>query len=321
MKFSVTVIHQTTPCQRQPAQAKDFIARKKYHVHLDLSNWFYQSGMDRKDIQFLGTVHPYKGVMVYSAEPMGLNGAPEHSYEKLGRIYWDLIRDERCTRMADGVHIGGDQLGEVKETLREVFTRARLAGLTFKPSKIEICPAKTILFGWQLENGMWSPTVHTTSTLASAPRPKTVKQLRSFLGAFKQFTSCVRRYGELLTQLEALTGSHKPSAEVIQWTEEQEKAFFLAREATKDIEAYSIPRPSDRLFTYSDYSRDNKAVGARWSSKGRWRTGPRRGSWRATTPWWWTPTSPLGGPARGRPLLLGWSSSSTPSTSGRVSTL
>ena len=60
-------------------EAKDFIAKKKYHDHLDLSNWFYQSGMDRKDIQFLGTVHPFKGVMVYSAEPMGLNGAPEHS--------------------------------------------------------------------------------------------------------------------------------------------------------------------------------------------------------------------------------------------------
>ena len=244
-------------------EAKDFLARAKYVINLDLSNWFYQSGMDRQDIQFLGTVHPYKGVLVYSCEPQGLRGSPEHSYEKLTRIYGDLLRDNKATRMADGIHIGAQTIEEAKETLKEVLNRARLCGLTFKPGKIEICPVKTVLFGWQLENGKWSPTVHTTSALASAPKPKTVKQMRSFLGAYKQFTSCVPRYGELLTQLEALTGSHRPSREIIQWTKEQEEAFYKARDSTKDVEAYAIPKPTDKLFTFSDYSKDKKAVGGK----------------------------------------------------------
>ena len=93
-------------------EAKDFLAKSKYHIHVDLSNFFYQSGMDRADIQYLGTVHPYNGLMLYVCEPMGLNGAPEHSYEKLGRVFGPLIKAQKMTRMADGLHIGCDSVKE-----------------------------------------------------------------------------------------------------------------------------------------------------------------------------------------------------------------
>ncbi len=41
-------------------EAKDALAKAKYHCHLDLSIWFYQSGMAREDMQILRarTPHP-----------------------------------------------------------------------------------------------------------------------------------------------------------------------------------------------------------------------------------------------------------------------
>ena len=154
--------------------------------------------MSREDIQYLGTLHPTRGILCYSAEPQGLQGSPEHAYEKLGRIYHDMMAEGRLTRMADGIHVLANTVGEAAENLREVFVRARKCGLTFKPKKIEIFPQKTTLFGWTLEKGKWSPTVHTTSALSRASLPKTVKMLRGFLGSFKQFNTCVPRYGEIL---------------------------------------------------------------------------------------------------------------------------
>ena len=68
------------------AQAKARIARSKYVVHLDLANYFYQCGLNKKDIRFPGTVHPFKGLCVYTCDPQGLKGASERSYEKLLRI-------------------------------------------------------------------------------------------------------------------------------------------------------------------------------------------------------------------------------------------
>ena len=244
-------------------EAKDFLAKFDLHIHLDLSNFFYQSGLDRKDMQYLGTVHPYKGIVLYSCEGQGINGAPEHSYERITRIFSDFFEEGSCTRMADGLHIGCNTVEAGTDILRRILQRARDSGLTFKPSKIEIFPKTTILFGWKLSKGLWSPTVHTTSALAKAPLPKTVKQLRSFLGSYKQFTNCVQRYGEILTQLEGMTGSHIPGAEVLQWTKSQEEAFYAARESTKTVDAFAIPRPSDKIYTYSDFSRAHRAVGGK----------------------------------------------------------
>ena len=117
-------------------QAKKAIAQAKYQVHLDFSNWFYQSGMSRTDCQFLGVLHPYKGLMTYVVEPQGLRNASEHSGEKIARFLGDMIQDKRAVSMADGVHILAQSVPELLTNLREVFTRARQAGLTFKPSKI-----------------------------------------------------------------------------------------------------------------------------------------------------------------------------------------
>ena len=244
-------------------EAKDFIASKDFHIHCDFSNFFYQSGMERQDIQYLGTLHPTKGVMVFVCEPQGIVGAPEHSYERLGRIFHDLIEAKECVRMADGLHIGSNTTEGALKTLKEVLDRSRKCNLTLKPSKLEIFPQSTTLFGWTLKDSQWMPTVHTTSALAAAPLPTTIKQLRGFLGSYKQFSSCVQRYGEILCKLEALTGSNKPGAEKVPWTEELKQVFYQARESTKNVEAFAIPRPTDRLFTYSDFSRDKKAIGGK----------------------------------------------------------
>ena len=62
-------------------QAKARIAKAKHVVHLDLSNYFYQTGLQYDDIKYLGTVHPFKGLKVYTCDPQGLKGASERSYE------------------------------------------------------------------------------------------------------------------------------------------------------------------------------------------------------------------------------------------------
>ena len=86
-------------------EAKAKLAKYKYHIQLDLSNYFYQSGMKIEDCQFLATPHPFKGLRVYVCEPQGLKNASEHAYEKLARIYGDLCGEEKMTRMADGPYI------------------------------------------------------------------------------------------------------------------------------------------------------------------------------------------------------------------------
>ena len=67
-------------------EAKEKLAKFKYHAFLDLSNYYYQGGVPIEASQYLATVHPFKGLLVYTVEPQGLMNSGEHAYERLGRI-------------------------------------------------------------------------------------------------------------------------------------------------------------------------------------------------------------------------------------------
>ena len=242
--------------------AKSSIARANYHIHLDFSNYFYQNGMQRKDIQYLGTVHPFKGLRIYTVDPQGLKGASERSYEKIARVYGDMHQAGRTTSMADGLHVLGKDVEDLMANYIEVLTRADKAGFTFKPSKVVICPRRTQLFGWILDGHIWSPSAHVVSALSTASQPNTVKQLRSFIGAFKQLSSCIPGYAVTLSALDKYQGG-KASAEKIVWTSELKKSFETAKSLAARPEGTVVPRPSDKLHTYSDYSEEHRAVGGR----------------------------------------------------------
>ena len=242
-------------------EAKQKIAKYKYNIELDLSNYFWQQGMQKSDRQYLGTMHPFKGLRVYAVEPQGLRNASEHAYERLARIFGDMCSDERMTRMADGLYILGDTLPVLKENFKEVLTRARNCGLTFKPKKVVIVPRTTILFGWKRTDDGWRPLEHAVSPLTKADFPSTAKQLRSFIGSYKQMTDCIKDYAVLLSPLESAAGG-KSSATPIQWTEDLSKHFSVAKEALKDIRTIHIPKPNDKLDLFTDYSKSNEAVGA-----------------------------------------------------------
>ena len=96
---------------------KQKLAKFKYNIELDLSNYFWQQGMKLADRQYLGTLHPFKGLRIYAVEPQGLRNPSEHGYERLVRIFGDMCADERMTRMADGLYILGDTAQELDDTI------------------------------------------------------------------------------------------------------------------------------------------------------------------------------------------------------------
>ena len=106
-----------------------------YVIHLDLSSYFYQNGMQKQDIKYLGTVHPFKGVKVYTCDPQGLKGASERSYEKLLRIYGDMVQNGKLAQMADGLHVLGETVPDLVLNYNQVLNRASLCNLISSPLK------------------------------------------------------------------------------------------------------------------------------------------------------------------------------------------
>ena len=244
------------------ADAMKDLALSNFHIELDFSNYYWQNAIPREDSEKLAVVHPYGGLRVYTVLPQGLRNSAEWGSEILARIYGDLVKNKICTRIADQLYVLGDTLTEVTENFKEVLKRAQLAGLTFKPEKIVICPKSTVILGWKKINHEWFPTNHVLSPLAQAEPPSTIKKLRGWIGAYRQIAKTIPNHSSAIQVFEKMTGG-KNSRDRINWSPELLVQFDKAKDSVKTAKPISFPRPSDSLQIYSDWSQDADAVGGR----------------------------------------------------------
>ena len=95
------------------------VASFKFMTCIDLSQFYFQNKVDRESTQYLGVIHPYKGILVYTVSPMGLRNSSEIAYERLTRIFGDMQRDRRLCRQADALIVGGQTVEIMKENLED----------------------------------------------------------------------------------------------------------------------------------------------------------------------------------------------------------
>ena len=96
----------------------------------------------------------------------------------------------------------------------------------------------------------------------NAKQPNTVKQLRSFLGSFKQLSASIPNYAVTIHALEQAVAGRKSTERII-WTEDLLSSFSKAKSLAAHPVGLAEPRPDDQLQTYSDYSAETKSVGGR----------------------------------------------------------
>ena len=143
-----------------------------------------------------------------------------------------------------------------------VLDRTRQSNLTFKPSKVVICPKSTVILGWQKNGSKWFPTEHVLSPLAQAEPPSTVKKLRGWLGAYRQIAKTIPNHAVVLKNFEKMVGG-KNSRDKIVWTPDLIAEFDAAKKSVATSAPITIPRNSDKLKIYPDWSQDADAVGGR----------------------------------------------------------
>lgn len=244
------------------AEAMSALASADYHIELDFSNYYWQNSIPREDSEKLAICHPFGGLRVYTVTPQGLRNSAEYGSEILARIYGDMVKERKCTRIADQIYVLGSSLQELAINFKEVLHRGKLANLTFKPSKIVICPVTTIVLGWKKHEHKWFPTEHILSPLSLAEPPSTVKKLRGWLGAYRQIAKTIPHHAIVLQPFEQLVGG-KNSKDRIVWSPELLEKFDLAKKSIETSQPITFPRPTDKLKIFPDWSQDADAVGGR----------------------------------------------------------
>jgi hypothetical protein len=124
-----------------------------------------------------------------------------------------------------------------------------------------ICPKSTNVLGWIWSEGNLSASPHRVATLASCQPPETVRELRSFIGAYKVLSKVVHKCSIYLAPLDDLTAGHQ-SQYNIQWDNQSLEHFERAKRALNDHKSIVIPKPNDKLWIVTDGSVARLAIGA-----------------------------------------------------------
>ena len=206
------------------------IAQWQYICVSDLSSAFYQIPLDKQSMKYCGVVTPFRGVRAYARCAMGMPGSEGALEELMCRVLGDLLREGIVTKLADDLYCGANTPEELCQNWRRVLEALSLNGLCLSPSKTKIAPTKCTILGWIWHSGPISANPHTISTLSTCQRPKTVKEMRSYIGAYKVLARVIPTCAKLMSPLDtAIAG--KQSADVIAWSEDLTEAFQVSQKS------------------------------------------------------------------------------------------
>lgn len=104
-----------------------------------------------------------------------------------------------------------------------IFERLCEAHITIKPNKCQIGFSEINFLGHKIGLGNIAPDPKILERIQDAPRPKTKRQVRSFLGLTGFYRQFVPNYADIAAPLVDLTKMGAPND--IEWSPREEEAF------------------------------------------------------------------------------------------------
>ena len=232
----------------------DALTNSKWFSSMDLNSGFWQVGMaeEHKEKTAFSTS---LGLFHFTVMPFGLCNSPS----TLSRLLEDVLRGlqwEECLLYMDDIIVPGSSFEKTINRLQNVFQRLRDANLKLKPSKCSFFQKSVEFLGHIVsEQG-----VHTdpkkTEAISNWPVPRSVKELRSFLGLCSYYRKFVLDFAKIARPLHKLC--EKKSQFL--WNDECQEAFTHLKEALITSPILTYPESGKTFILDTDAS--DRAMGA-----------------------------------------------------------
>ena len=231
----------------------DSLTGSKYFTTLDLQSGYHQVAMS-PDSQDKTAFVTHAGVYSYDVMSFGLCNAPPCFQRLMSRVLHGL-EWRICLVYIDDVIVFAPSLDEHLSRLQLVFDRLRQANLKLKPSKCYFAKASVNFLGFVVSAAGISPDPEKISAVKSFPTPKSVKDIRSFLGLANYYRRFVHNFAKIASPLNRLTRKDVPFV----WTPECEGAFLELKRCLCSPPILAYPDFSQPFHLDTDAS--NSALG------------------------------------------------------------
>ena len=239
-----------TDAEPLPDQEEIFakLAGDQYFTKIDLSKGYWQVPLTDTAKELTAFVTS-DGLFQFKTMPFGLVNAPA----TFSRIMRDLLRGvDNVDNFIDDILIHTATFEEHMVTLREVLERLKKANLTARPTKCNIGYKSIEFLGHNVGQGQLRPVQNKVTAVRDAPRPKTKKQLRSFLGLVGYYRRFIPNFAAIAAPLTDRTKKGEPS--LVRWGENEESAFNTLKQKLEREPILHLPDLATPFILRTDAS-------------------------------------------------------------------
>jgi len=229
------------------------LGEAKFFTCLDLKSGYWQVKMDENDKEKTAFAC-HRGLFQFLVMPFGLCNAPS-VFMLLMNIVLQGLEDFACAYL-DDVIIFSRTAEEHRKHIELVFQRLREHNLKLKLKKCKFYQSETEYLGFLIGADGVKPNPNKVEAIKGMPAPKTVREVRSFIGMCSYYRRFVPSFSQIAEPLIALTRKYARFS----WSEECQKAFDLIKERLTVAPLLAYPDTTKPYVLYTDAS--DSCIGA-----------------------------------------------------------
>lgn len=231
----------TLPDRYPIPRIQDFtyqLRNMKIFSKLDIRMAYYWIPIAKEDAQKTAITTPF-GLFEFKCMTFGLRNASQ----TFQRFMHEVLRGiDHCFCFVDDILLYSEDEESHKDLLRQVLERLNKYGITLKIEKCEFGKETINFLGYNVSMDGIKPTEDRIKAISNYPKPKTIAELRRFLGIINFYRSCLPHQAELQAELNKYLHNRKRNDKTpIEWTTQADKAFEKCRQSI--LEATTLVHP------------------------------------------------------------------------------
>ncbi|KAJ8722681.1 hypothetical protein PYW07_003861 [Mythimna separata] len=250
----------TKPDRYPNPRLRDFTYRlqgMKIFSKIDLRKAYNQLRIRKEDIEKTAVITPF-GLFEFPRMCFGLRNAGQTFQRHMNNILGDL---DFVYPFVDDILLASPDQARHRQHLEEVFKRLQEHGLRINVSKCVFGKPKLEFLGYDVSADGIQPIEERVKSIQNYPQPKTIQELRRFLGIINFYKESIPHAAHTQEKLfKYLRTSKKNDKTQIHLTTEEKQAFEACRNSIKNAVMLSHPSTHATLSLMCDAS--NSCVGA-----------------------------------------------------------